>query len=97
MGEVYILAAALQLAVFLAILILSCLMEKDKAAKIIRVIAFLFVISSFTRLIHVFAEIYPKMWPWLALNKNLFLITHPILFINGLLLFILLIRLEKDK
>ena len=97
MGEVYILAAGLQLTVFLAVFIVSFLTKKDIAARILRGIAGIFVIISSLDFIHVFANIYPEIWPWLASSNNLFLITHPLLFINGILFLVLLSGLKKGK
>ena len=96
MGEVYILVSGFQLAIFLSLLMMSFLIKKDKVAKIFRLIAFLFVIMAIFDFVHVFANIYGQIWPWIAQGDNLFLITHPVVFINGIL-FIFLLKNLKDK
>ena len=96
MGEVYILASGFQLAVFLATFVMSFLIRKGKAVKIFRIISGAFVIIALSDFLHVFANIYPEILPWISIRDNLFSITHPLLLINGIL-FIFLLRFLKTR
>ena len=97
MGEVYVLASGFQLAIFLATFGMSFLIRKDKIAKIFRIIAGAFVILALFDFIHVFANIYSEIWPWLSTRNNLCLVTHPLLLLNGFLFLFFLNSLKKRK
>ncbi|NPE26698.1 hypothetical protein HNV12_01700 [Methanococcoides sp. SA1] len=86
MGEVYLLTAGLQIAIFSAVFVMSLLIQRDRVARFFSVVSFLLLVSSFLDFIHVFSNIYPEITPWLSSTSELFLITHPIYLVVGFIL-----------
>jgi hypothetical protein len=96
MGEVYILVSGVQLAVFLGVFFMSLLIQRDKIAKLFTVVSFLFVIISLAEFLHVFSNIYVEMAPWLSTTAKLFMITHPIYLLIGILILFSLKQLKDE-
>lgn len=96
MGEIYLITAGIQIAIFVALFAISLLVKKDiAAAKLFMVVSGLLVIISIFDFIHVFSNIYPTIAPWLSSSKELTQITHPIYVLIGIIFLFSVRNLSK--
>lgn len=88
MTEITSLFIGLKLAIFLAVLALSLLIEmvsnkKEKYAFGLNLMAFCFIIIALLEFLQVMARMHSGMWPWIENLNDLSLITGPLFIIAG--------------
>lgn len=88
MSEVFLILASLKIGVFLAVLVLSFLVDilekKNRAVHGLNLMAVCFMLIALTEFFHIIAEAHKGFFPWLLDFQNVHLITKPLLILAGL-------------